>query len=633
LIQNYFLIKGVLTKDNLEYLDTNVSINEEEKTKITQNLIPKVPDFVFQTKEPRTLLFEDTLGYNILKVYNENEQLKIILLRIEEKFYTPNELKKISLDVNQFLDIKLEFATLNLKIQQILIKIDTYDFSRPIKLKFFENMWINDKEQALKVEEILPKVNQLKYAKDFSEILTYNKLRFLLNAKKKSVNYEIENILEITNQLIKTIDEFKDDDLSEYDKGCIIYNFGFLLRDLKFMEESNHFFLKSASIFSHLKIENLEIFSYFNVGLNYKQLRQLNSALDHLLEKKDLIANSNLLSKGFKGIYYRHVGEIYQQNKDYKTARNYYSESLTNFEDEKQVNIDVALNYLALGTINYNEHDYFDASKYFSFAANILNFLNQDITDITKNLGVSFFNLSNEYLRTVKVLMIEKDLRRIIDFTTTGLSYFFLANLYLGNQLHDNFTELLELYTKSVEKIPKIEIKEESKIKDSIIEILRGHKGVLSKITDEKSIKENSKKNFEAIKAFQPLKTYYVMILYKGNGVAIHSKTSTTLNELPELDENLIAGMISAINSFLGEVLRSEENLSLIDRHNVKIMLEYSDHLIGLCFLNKDNPKVRGDLKGILLEMEDLYKQEFVNWDGGISKFTKVTELADRIVQ
>ncbi len=123
------------------------------------------------------------------------------------------------------------------------------------------------------------------------------------------------------------------------------------------------------------------------------------------------------------------------------------------------------------------------------------------------------------------------------------------------------------------------------------------------------------------------------MILYKGNGVAIHSKTSTTLNELPELDENLIAGMISAINSFLGEVLRSEENLSLIDRHNVKIMLEYSDHLIGLCFLNKDNPKIRGDLKGILLEMEDLYKAEFVNWDGGISKFTKVPELADRIVK
>ena len=633
MIQNYILVKGVLTKDSLEILHSNTSLNEEDKTKITENLIPKIPDFVFQTKEPRTLLLEDTLGYNILKVFNEEGKLPIILVRIEERFYTPNELKKISLDVNQFLDNNLEFTKLNEKIEQILIKIDTYDFSRPIKLLYFNDIWVNDKEKGQNIDEILPKVNELQYAEAFSEILKYNKLRFLLNSKKKRVNYQIENILEISDVLLKTIEEFQGDNISEYDKGCIIYNFGFLLRDLQFFEESNHFFIKAAKIFSKLKIENLEIFSYFNVGLNYKQLKQLSSALDHLLEKKDIIVNSKLLSKGFKGIYFRHVGEIYQQNKDYKNARNYYSESLSNFEDEKQVNRDVALNYLALGTINYNEHDYFDASKYFSFAANILNFLNQDITDITKNLGVSFFNLSNEYLRTVKVLMIEKDLKRIIDFVTTGLSYFFLANLYLGNQLLDNFKNLLDLYSKAVEKIPEMDIKEESKIKDSLIEILRDYSGKLSKGIDEKAIKSNSKKNFEAIKAFQPLKTYYVMILYKGNGVSIHSKTSTTLKELPELDENLIAGMISAINSFLGEVLRSEENLSLIDRHNVKIMLEYSDHLIGLCFSNKESPKIRDDLKGILLEMEDLYKVDFENWDGGISKFTKVPELADRIVK
>ena len=74
---------------------------------------------------------------------------------------------------------------------------------------------------------------------------------------------------------------------------------------------------------------------------------------------------------------------------------------------------------------------------------------------------------------------------------------------------------------------------------------------------------------------------------------------------MPEFDENLVAGMISAIGSFLEEVLTGDENLSLIDRDNIKIILEYSKNLIGLIFVNKENPQIRNDLKNVLSKIEE----------------------------
>ena len=73
MIQNYVLIRGALNKENLEVINSNPSLNEKELKEISENLIQKIPDFIFSTKEPRTLLLEDTRGYNILKVFNEDD--------------------------------------------------------------------------------------------------------------------------------------------------------------------------------------------------------------------------------------------------------------------------------------------------------------------------------------------------------------------------------------------------------------------------------------------------------------------------------------------------------------------------------------------------------------------------------
>ncbi|MHA1358264.1 MAG: hypothetical protein ACTSRC_09140 [Candidatus Helarchaeota archaeon] len=138
---------------------------------------------------------------------------------------------------------------------------------------------------------------------------------------------------------------------------------------------------------------------------------------------------------------------------------------------------------------------------------------------------------------------------------------------------------------------------------------------------------------FLGFDGLQPLKAYYFMVIYKHNGIVIFSKTSTKLQELPKFDENLVAGMISAIGSFLEEILTGDENLSLIDRDNIKNVLEYSENLIGLIFLNKETPQIRNALRDVLSKTEEEFASNFKYWTGDISLFTKISEFSFKLIE
>ena len=633
MIQNFSLVKGFLRRDKLEFIESKTILAEEEKNKYSDFIIKRLPKFIYETKESRTLLFDDLLGYYIFKIFNKNDELLFILIHVEGIFYSSDELKKISIDVDQFLDINLDFEKLLEKMQEIFIKIETYDFSRPIKLKYFNKIWITNQDEELKEEDILSLINKSRNSIDLMEKIELFKLEVLLNIKKRALNESEKDLINVFEEYIASLKKLEENSLNKYDIGCIVFNQALQLKNLGMYNASNHLFLKTASLFKELKIENFEIFSIMNLILNYKQLKQEEEALAHILEIKKEVIDSTNLSNGFKGIYFRHLGDLYQVKKQYDIARDYYNESLAQFEKSKQINFDVALDYLALGTIQYYQNDFFDASKYFSFAANIFNFLNQDTSEISKNLGICFINLSNEYLRTVKVLIIEKDFKRILDLLLKGLNYFFLSNLYLGPQLPDKVIELCNGYLFNLNKLIKIQEEKEGTIIDKILRIIEEYKALLIKKVDENLIKEQAKKNYESLATYQPFNAYYMMIIFKGNGVPIFSKPSSKLNELGEIDENLVAGMITAINSFLGEVLRSDEKLSLIDRDNIKIMLEYTDHLMGLIFVNRENNKVRIEVLNVLNTIEKKFEKDLEAWTGNVSKFQAVGDLVSKIIK
>ena len=628
------MTKGVLTPERLEIQESNAPLERDFQIEISDSLIKKIPTYIFEkSRESRTLIIEYALGYNIIKIFYKLDQIFFILIRIEGKIYSSDEIQKISLKVNQNLDINVKFTKLWEIIQEIFIKLETYDFSRPLKARL-STLFLSEEDQTLKIEELISRINKLAGSREISNLLDLFKFQFLLYSKKRKLGEYDPNLPQLYKKLLELLLHYKEIELNHYDFASVLFNFALILKELKFFEESNDAFLKAADKFRSLRIENLEFFSTFNLVLNLKQMKNLELALKYMLQIESQIYQSDSVSSGFKGIFLRHLGELYQLKKDNGSAKSYYTKSLNYFEKEKQINIDSALNYLALGTINYNEGDYFGASKFFSFAANIFDFLNQDISEIAKNLGISFLNLSNEYLRTVKVLIFEKDFERIIDLILKGLNYFFLANLHLENQMKENFSNLSSAYLKILETVKEMKNEEEDQeIAKRVTYILREHHNQLGKDLDAKSIKIIAKQNYEKIKEFQPLKIYYFMVIYKTNGVVIFSKTSTILHEMPEMDENLIAGMISAISGFLGEVLKGDENLSLIDRDNIKIILEYSTNLIGLIFLNKESPQIRNDLKSILSKTEEKYQKDFKEWTGEVTKFSEVNEFVSRVMK
>ncbi|TFG05533.1 MAG: hypothetical protein EU536_01460 [Promethearchaeota archaeon] len=632
--QTVILLRGTLTPTLLEVNESNIPLSEEEQKRIEDSVLSKIPKYIFtHTEEPRTLILEDPLGYNILKVIYDPETVNFILIRFEGKLYTTDEIRKISFKVNQQLEQNVAFSILWTTIQEIFIKIETYDFSRPIKAKLY-NLSMSDHDLELKIEEILPRINGLRDSQNTTDILEYYKLQLLLHFKKKKLGeFDPSSFQPIFNKLKEFLLDPYHTDLNKYDIAGILFNFAIMLKDFKFYEQSSEIFLFAAKKFKDLQIANLELFSVFNIALNQKQTKQLDAALKILLQNEERVYKSEAVSNGFKGIYFRHLGELYQLKKDYSSAKMHYSKSLSYFEKDRQINLDTALNYLALGTINYNEGEYFDASKFFSYAANIFGFLNQDTSEITKNLGISFLNLASEYLRTVKVLLIEKDYESVLDLALKGLNYYFLANLNLGNQMLENFTQLGNSYMKTLNKIISVKSQEEQDITKRLQYILQEHTDQLTQKLSSHLIKMSSKRSYEKLKEFQPLKIYYFMAINKDNGVVIFSKTSASLHEMPELDENLIAGMISAISGFLEEVLRGDENLSLIDRDNIKIQLEHSDHLIGLLFVNKENPQIRTELKNILLKTEMAHKTDFTNWTGEISKFADVNDFMIKLLK
>lgn len=638
MIENFFLGRGTIQLNGLKCIESNVNISfaDDKANKshyidnINRLVFEKIPQFIFQDlKNELTLILEDPNGYNIIKIFNIDEDLKYILVRIEKRIFTKNEIKKISVNINKFLDYNLNFNTLLEKIQEFFVRLETYDFSRPVKVPKIKDIGLifNEEEKNTKIEILLPKISNLRKSTNIFDGIQYFKLKFLLNYKKK-LSQEMEyDSSELFSEFISYLKDIEDTTFNKYEIACIIYDFGLILKDLELYNESNKAFYIASEKFEELKVDNLKFFTFFNIILNYKILKEYKRGIELSLKVENSLNPSDSVSNGFKGVFFRHLGELYQILGNHKDARQSYQRGLKYFDMENQVNIDTAQTHLALGVINFNHGQYFNAVRHFNFAANIFNFLNYDLKGILQKLSLSLFNLSHQYLNTLNVFLFENDSDKVVDYLIKGINYLFLSILYEkkdneneNNEICSSYLELINGFEKKSLKKPDMQIL--SKIKDD----LEDFKEYLN-ISDANALKKYTKEHFEKLKDFQPLKIFYSMIIYKTNGIVLFSKTSELLEQMPPMDSDMIAGMIVAINGFLSEVLSGEDNVFFIDRDNVKIIFEYTQNLIGILFINKKSSKVRNNLKNMLQKIETTSVKDLKTWTGEISKFDYIEDL------
>ena len=98
-------------------------------------------------------------------------------------------------------------------------------------------------------------------------------------------------------------------------------------------------------------------------------------------------------------------------------------------------------------------------------------------------------------------------------------------------------------------------------------------------------------------------------------------------------DSNLIAGGFSGITSLLSEMVRTDENLKIIDYQNVKIILEQIEGIIFILVLKEESPFLSYKLKNFSLEFMNYYGVILKDWDHDVSRFYPTKTLIDKIFE
>ncbi|MHC1592416.1 MAG: hypothetical protein ACXQS8_10035 [Candidatus Helarchaeales archaeon] len=128
-----------------------------------------------------------------------------------------------------------------------------------------------------------------------------------------------------------------------------------------------------------------------------------------------------------------------------------------------------------------------------------------------------------------------------------------------------------------------------------------------------------TKINFEAISGINE-----VLILYK-DGRPIFS-TGTE-----KLDPELVGGAISAITSFLEEVLHSKEKVRSIDHQDKKLLFAFGKYTITTVISDKESQIIQSKVSLLSREFEKQYQGILEHWNGNIGYFSNAWMIIDKI--
>lgn len=97
-------------------------------------------------------------------------------------------------------------------------------------------------------------------------------------------------------------------------------------------------------------------------------------------------------------------------------------------------------------------------------------------------------------------------------------------------------------------------------------------------------------------------------------------------------DPGLVAGMVSAITSFIKETTKSQDLLKTIDHGDITIILEYGKNIFGALFIKgNQTAEIRAKLKTFVERFEEKYKTVLEDWSGALVHFKEDHLLVEDI--
>ncbi len=117
--------------------------------------------------------------------------------------------------------------------------------------------------------------------------------------------------------------------------------------------------------------------------------------------------------------------------------------------------------------------------------------------------------------------------------------------------------------------------------------------------------------------------------------------------QIENMEPNLVTGFLSAVSMFLsdlvgrlsenGEKLRTLERedgrLRIIDREDVKILLEYGTNIYVAVFSTHDLEAIRSRMRALISTIEQKYSKLLENWAGDLSYFREFLPVIDSLIR
>ena len=108
---------------------------------------------------------------------------------------------------------------------------------------------------------------------------------------------------------------------------------------------------------------------------------------------------------------------------------------------------------------------------------------------------------------------------------------------------------------------------------------------------------------------------------------------SFKFKESSTADPGLVAGMFSAITSFIKETTKSADLLRTIDHGDTKVIIEYGKYVFGAIFADRETVEIRTKLAAFVAEFERRHGDILKKWDGNCTPFANDEVLLKEIFE
>ena len=108
---------------------------------------------------------------------------------------------------------------------------------------------------------------------------------------------------------------------------------------------------------------------------------------------------------------------------------------------------------------------------------------------------------------------------------------------------------------------------------------------------------------------------------------------SYKFKESSTADPGLVAGMFSAITSFIKETTKSADLLRTIDHGDTKVIIEYGKYVFGAIFADRETVEIRSKLAAFVAEFERRHSDVLKKWDGNCTPFVNDEILLKEIFE